>query len=531
MFWRASRLLVTAVALAIPAFAAPGAHGASALDAHLPEGLHVAVQDDYLQALRPLNEIEARLNLVDALGVTFTRVDILWSKVAPSEPANPADHNDPAYDWDVYDLILDGLATRGIDAMVSIYWTPGWANGRQDVQWAPTPAHYASYEDFVTALATRYNGTNGHARVAIFEPWNEPNLNAFLRPQWTGTVQPGGTTTTYTPASPGIYAELARRAYRAIKAVQPTAAVVGITAGPNATNVFPDPNANPPRFGSTGVATFLAEIAAMTPPVPMDAYSQHVYPATAPVSGALLSFGRLPELLAMYDSVSPGLPLLVTEFGFRTNLVTEAEQASHLVESVKIMAEHPRIRAGVWFNLQDNANWQAGLRRQDGTAKPSWDAMLGVPKFLTPGHAWLAPPPPPPTPPPPTPEPQPVPPPPPPPAAVAEVPPPPLEVFLDAPRRVRAGRPVALKLRASRPVSGLVVRLAAKGPLSRREITRTITGDGAKVTVRLRAGWTRFQVSYADGVVSRRGPVVGVLARRPLLQRTNASTATVIKKT
>ena len=39
-----------------------------------------------------------------------------------------------------------------------------------------------------------------------------------------------------------------------------------------------------------------------------------------------------------------------------------------------------RIKAVVWFNLQDNASWPAGLLREDGSRKPSYDRFVRVVK-------------------------------------------------------------------------------------------------------------------------------------------------------
>ena len=37
---------------------------------------------------------------------------------------------------------------------------------------------------------------------------------------------------------------------------------------------------------------------------------------------------------------------------------------------------NPRLRAVVWFNLQDNSGWPAGLLREDLTPKPSLSSFL-----------------------------------------------------------------------------------------------------------------------------------------------------------
>ncbi len=58
-----------------------------------------AVQDDVLTTAS-IAEIPQRLQLVRNTQAKVARFDILWSFVASGrQPANPADPNDPAYDW------------------------------------------------------------------------------------------------------------------------------------------------------------------------------------------------------------------------------------------------------------------------------------------------------------------------------------------------------------------------------------------------------------------------------------------------
>ena len=359
----AGAIAVVLAAAAIAARIWAGSWGGPAPRLDLPEhGLNLGIQDDQLPVV-PIRDIPARLDRLASTGVRITRVDVLWSEVAPRRPRNAADPDDPAYRFGRYDRIVDGLARRGITPMLNVYWSPAWANGGRGVQWAPRPADLAA---FLAALATRYDGRR-HARVRMFEPWNEPNLAAFLRPQWVGP--PGAEV----PASPAIYAGLLRAAYDAVKRARPDAVVIGVTGGPTNTDRPPD--------GAVGIMTFLRALAVLRPP--MDAYGQHLYPASGPAeSVAVPSFRTLPELIAAADRVHSGLPVLITEFGwttsaspYRTTHVSEAQQAEYLPKAVAALAGDPRVRLAMWFNLQDNPGWPAGLLRDDGTEKPSWTAM------------------------------------------------------------------------------------------------------------------------------------------------------------
>ena len=369
-----TRLLRAALVGAVLGSFAVTAQGAPATA--LPPGLTVSLQDDHLPVIAE-SSIGSRVSLLASTGVRVTRVDVLWNTVAPSRPANAANPNDTAYRWSRYDSIVDRLTGRGISVILNVYRSPSWANGGRSYQWAPSEGHFAS---FMTALARRYDGRTRdrsgrtHGRVEMFEPWNEPNLPGFLMPQWE--TPPGGTST---PASPRIYAGLLARAYASVKAVQPGAWVIGVSGGPNGSN-------NPPN-GSVGIVTFVRGLIPYRPPA--DAFAQHLYPALGPtVSVAMPSYNRLPELIGELDAVRPGLPILITEFGWttsptsvRASHVSEQQQDTYLRQALDMLAAIPRVRLAVWFNLQDNAEWTAGLRRADTTPKPSWTTFSALSKF------------------------------------------------------------------------------------------------------------------------------------------------------
>jgi hypothetical protein len=100
---------------------------------------------------------------------------------------------------------------------VNMHLTPAWASsnperpcagGRNLLGCAEIPANISDWDDFVTALVTRYKG-----RIRYYEIWDEPN-----RPEaWRGTVRDMVT--------------LAQHAYLIIKSIDPSAKVLtpGVT--------------------------------------------------------------------------------------------------------------------------------------------------------------------------------------------------------------------------------------------------------------------------------------------------------------
>ncbi len=336
-----------------------------------PSGPAVAVQDDHLP-VDPIEDIPARIDLIASTGAKVTRVDLFWASVAPSPVENPEDPADPGYDFGRYDVILEGLAAKGITPIVSVYNSPPWAADGEPSATAVNPVapDPDAYAQFMTAVATRYGGgfaggASGRAlpEVRHFELWNEPNLSAYLSPQVVDGRR----------VSLDSYAAMVKAAYPAIKAANPDALVIAGVGGPRGLT----------NDTGTGALDWLRGLVQRR--IPLDAYSQHVYPAAAPTAktNAFPSWSSIDQLLAEVERFAPGLPLYITEAGyttaetpFRDVKVTEGQQARYLRQIFELpQVQNPRVRTIVWFNLQDNVNWPAGLLREDGTEKPSYAAF------------------------------------------------------------------------------------------------------------------------------------------------------------
>ncbi len=325
------------------------------------DALTVGIQDDQLTIVPP-DLIPTRIERIAASRARFTRVELSWVDVAANRPGEPANPDDPVYRWGRYDAILDGLRVRGIQAIVAIGRAPGWANGGQGPEGMPDLDAYAA---FVRAVATRYDGRL-HARVPVFEPWDRPNSPTELGPQWRDGR----------PASPALYADLLRRAYPEIKAASPRALVVGVSAAPIDTSA--------PPAGAVSLVDFLQGLAGSPPP--MDAVAIQLAPEAAPnaPSNAVPSFATLPRVIDEIDRVVPGVPVLVTRFGYATppEGPTEADQATYLTQALQRMAATPRIRFASWYSLQDSMERPSGLLRPDGSEKPAWARFREGPKVL-----------------------------------------------------------------------------------------------------------------------------------------------------
>ncbi len=337
------------------------AAGATTAGALAPLG----VQDDRLNS--PGEELVDRLDLLEASRTKVTRHDVIWADIAPTRPKTPTDPDDPAYDFQRLDAVVRGLDERGIVPIMVVYATPPWAIRRggpkPDVAnrqaHPPDPGQFAA---FMKALATRYNGhyrpaprTPRLPEVRHWELWNEPNLGAFLSPQFHRGK----------PAGLRHYVRMVSRAYPAIRRSNRDAVIIAGVGGPRSST----------SATGTGALAWAQSLARSN--ARFDAYSQHVYPSQPPRARtranrlAFPTWATLPRLFEALDAVPRrrGMPVYITEAGyttartpFRAVSFTPRQQAQYLRQIANLpVARSSRLKAIIWFNLQDNPTWPSGL--------------------------------------------------------------------------------------------------------------------------------------------------------------------------
>lgn len=127
------------------------------------------------------------------LNAGMVRLDAYWLSIATGEPLTPANPADPAYDFTRLDGAVQDAFERNLRVLITFYGAPLYAQGDDRPAetfagtWKPDPA---ALKDFARAVATRYSGSfSGLPRVQFFEAWNEPNLDAYLAPQYEGKQQ------------------------------------------------------------------------------------------------------------------------------------------------------------------------------------------------------------------------------------------------------------------------------------------------------------------------------------------------------
>lgn len=293
--------------------------------------------DDESLRWSPAPERLAAWNEVKAAHASVVRAVVRWDMVARARPADAIDPFDPAYNFKDLDDFVINAQQRGIEVLLTIWGTPGWANA--DAGLAVPPTQTADFASFVHAVAERYSGTYpGLPFVRFYSIWNEPNTATFLQSE-----DPAGT-----------YAALVEAGYTAVKSASPTAVVaIGETAASHSPGRFVD------------------ALAQADPNLPFDVWAHHPYPPNLSASPdtprvwpnvGMRELGRLGEEVDRAFRRSD-VPIWVTEFAEPTTYVSRARQASDLQRAVDIAAAEPQVRMFIWLMLRDHPGspWQSGL--------------------------------------------------------------------------------------------------------------------------------------------------------------------------
>ena len=385
------------------------------------------------------------------LGVNMVRVNVTWNQIAPSalSPRRPAgfDATDPgaypAGGWAPYDAVVRVAAADHVAVDFTINGpAPLWATGsgaprgttgyfRAD--WEPSAKEYG---DFVTALATRYDGSykphgsaTALARVSFWSIWNEPNYGYDIAPQGTGPNQS-------IPNSPHVYRNLLDAAWSSLNATGHTTRTDKILFGevtPHGNNVFgvfanmkpliflrslycvdssyrelhgsaaraqgcPTTAAGSRSFRKQNPALFSASAFAAHPyeeasppnlPTHLCGPGQRSLCAGAPSDPDFADLPEVPRLERTLDRLNgiygshSHFPVWSTEYGFRTRPpdpregVSQANAAIYMNEAEYLSYKQSRLVSYSQYGLVDQpppAYFDTGLINPNGSPKPGFDA-------------------------------------------------------------------------------------------------------------------------------------------------------------
>jgi hypothetical protein len=312
--------------------------------------IQYGVQDDAWLLYGPEPPAK-RIEILQRLGVDVVRLTLRWDAVAQNAPADARDPDDPAYDWDLYDPLLQRLRAAHIAVLISLWGTPDWASGGRQPNSLPTdPSALAS---FAYAASTKYPW------ITRWTIWNEPNVRLFL-----------------VPNSPRLYVtHLLNPAYGALKSANPSNLVAGGVASPRKT-----PTGVSPIAWIRGMRAAHARL---------DAYAQNPYPVRpgeTPTSGGCwrcteITMATLPKLIAeVKRDFGARTRIWLTEYGYNSKPpskwlgVSNALQARYVGEAALRAYLSPRVDLLIHFLVRDEPNaqrWTSGFYTSRGKVKPS----------------------------------------------------------------------------------------------------------------------------------------------------------------
>ena len=346
--------------------------------------------------------------VLKTLKVQVLRVNLYWGgnkwAVANSKPSDPTDPGDPAYNWALYDRLVQYAKTYNIPVMFSILFTPGWANGNQARTVAPTDMQ--DLQNFAYAAAERYSGLwtppswqrnaslgigNGPLpKVSLWTAWNEPNNPIWLSPQYkkVGKKWVIWSAKSYAQICNAIYSGVHSPALGPLPGEQVACGVTGPRGNdaPATARASVDPLSFLSAAKAAGMKTF-------------DVYAHNPYandgsqgPSYVPKGKQKrqVQLGNINVLIAKVTQLYGPKHLWITEYGYQTNPpdttiygTSWANQAKYMQQAYAIARKNPRIDMLLWFLVRDEPNiggWQSGLETVAGKKKPSWNTYIKLPR-------------------------------------------------------------------------------------------------------------------------------------------------------
>ena len=279
----------------------------------------------------------AVLDELAAAGVRWVRIDVAWDGIEDSVKGA----RNPWYTAMV-DYCVDQARQRNLNVLVTLWLTPGWANGGRSSNVPPTnPQDYA---DFARWAASHWAG-----RVAAWEIWNEPDPSQDF---WQGSVQQ--------------YVSLLRAAYPAFKAGDPAAKVLLGGPASNDDGWIGQVYAHGGRGSFDVVATHPYQGLADAPPERAD-------------DGHRWWFTHLPAVRDVMIANGDGnKPVWFTEFGWSAHPnapdtpnwhrgVTAEQQADYFIRAIRYTtANYPYVPVMFWY--KERAQPGSGNVHEEGYA-------------------------------------------------------------------------------------------------------------------------------------------------------------------
>jgi hypothetical protein len=346
----------------------------------------VGIYDDGMTLANP----DKGFPILHNLRAQVVRITLWWGGpigVAKTQPKNPTNPADPAYNWTAYDRAVQGAAKNKIKVLFSIVGTPAWANGGRAARYAPTRP--VALQNFATAAAKRYSGTfepttdePALPAVRLWLAWNEPNNPVFLSPQYRKVHG------RWFPQSAYSYVRICNAIYKGVHGVQHAGAKVAC----GGTDPFGN---NSPRSKRASISplVFLRMVKKYGLRT-FDAWAHHPYASRPTQSPTAKPKGKNTVILGNFGDLTKELTRLygkkriwITEYGYQTRPpdktfgVAWKTQAKYLAQAYSIVRKNPRVDMMIWFLIKDEsrlAGWQSGFFTAAGKRKPAYTAFRAL---------------------------------------------------------------------------------------------------------------------------------------------------------
>ena len=273
---------------------------------------------------------EQRIEVLDRLaaaGVDSVRIDVGWCSIEPEARGEVAQ-------WyvDNLDGAVDGARERGMDVLMTLWCTPGWASSVQGAEYETRAAPPADLDEF--RRIAEWAADHWAGRVEGWEIWNEPDLPAFF----------GGDATRYV--------DLLEVGYQGIKSGDPDALVVLGAPVPNDVEWLS-------AIYKAGGADYFDVMATHPYSVPLNRPPEMDDGTFA----GLPSVDAVKRLMKRYGDEDK--PIWFTEFGWSTHDndgdetkhqkgVTEEEQADYIARALRYIAcERPYVERAYIYAERD----------------------------------------------------------------------------------------------------------------------------------------------------------------------------------
>lgn len=316
----------------------------------------------------PISETTGQIYLnasyIRASGARYARVNFIlgpWSS-----PTDTTRRGPQSLTWkETYDQIINNLVAQGIEVYALI--------GAQAVRSSSS----LNSSQYVSDYAANFTTIVGQFkdRVRVYESFNEPN-------DWAG-----GTTAQVTPY---YFARMLKSIYQSVKIdnghLNDPSWQVTLVSGP----LFSHDQDTVASYFSQVYQEGISKLGwnafkTSYGTYPLDGIGYHIYVALgsnteqAVINAENKNLNAIWATITSYEGMDTPKRLWISEWGWNTAYISEAEQARNLTLVFNLYKNDSRIAFANWFQISDfGANDKWGLYRgaiTDANKKPSWQAF------------------------------------------------------------------------------------------------------------------------------------------------------------